>query len=115
MPEGTQKDFAMGVIAGWIITVVIDLAIPFAGPLIGGFTAGYLAKGDVMNAVKAGLFTGILAAIVITIGVYQRLVQTPGMGYLAGWGTGLLLYLIIGLYFVALTFLGAIIASAIRK
>ena len=115
MPEGTQKDLVIGVIAGWIITVVIDLAIPFAGPLVGGFTAGYLAKGDVMNAAKAGVLAGILAAIVITIGYYNKLVQTPGMGYLAGWGTGLTLYLIIGLYFVALTFLGAVIASAIRK
>jgi hypothetical protein len=115
MAEGTQKDFAMGVIAGGIVMVVIDLLIPFGGPIIGGFTAGYIAKGDVTNSAKAGVLAGILAAIIITIGVYQKLVNTPGTRFLAGWGTGLTLYLIIGLYFLCLAFLGAILASVVRK
>jgi hypothetical protein len=115
MTDGTQKDFIIGVIAGWIIMVIIDLLVPFAGPIIGGFTTGYIAKGDVVNRAKAGVYAGLLAAIVITIALYQKLVHTPGTGYLAGWGTGLFLYLLVGLYFVCLAFLGAILTTAVRK
>jgi len=115
MADGTQKDLAMGVIAGCIVMVVIDLLIPFAGPVIGGFTAGYIAKGDRAKRAGAGMLAGLLAAVVITIAVYQRLVYTKGMAYLAGWGTGLFLYLVIGLYFFCLGFLGAVISLAARK
>jgi hypothetical protein len=115
MTDGTQKDFITGVVAGWIVMVVLDLLVPFAGPVIGGFTAGYLARGEVTNRAKAGVIAGLLAAVVIAIAVYQKLVNTPGMGYLAGWGTGLFLYLLVGLYFICLAFLGAILTMAIRK
>ena len=51
----------------------------------------------------------------ITIGIYLRLMRSQAEGFVAGWGTGLLLYLVIGLYFIALAFLGAILTSVIRK
>jgi hypothetical protein len=115
MTGATRKDFLTGVIAGWIVMVVLDLLVPFMGPVIGGFTAGYLAKGDVILRAKAGVIAGLLAAFVIAIAFYQKLVNTPGMGYLAGWGTGILLYFLIALYFVGLAFLGAILTIAVRK
>jgi hypothetical protein len=106
---------AIGVITGTIITVIIDLAIPFAGPLLGGFIAGFLAKGDVANRAKAGAWVGFLAAVFVAIGIYLSLFRSQAEGFVAGWGTGLLIYLIIGLYFIALAFLGAILSTAIRK
>jgi len=115
MVAGTQKDLAIGAVVGAIVMAIIDLALPFAGPFIGGFIAGYLAKGDAVQAGKAGVLAGVLAAVVITIATYLNLVNSQGEGFVAGWGTGLLLYMLIGLYFVALAFLGAIIASAIRR
>jgi len=115
MAAGTQKDLAIGAVVGAIVMAIIDLALPFAGPFIGGFIAGYLAKGDAVQAGKAGVLAGVLAAVVITIATYLNLVNSQGEGFVAGWGTGLLLYMLIGLYFVALAFLGAIIASAIRR
>ncbi|MDD1652910.1 MAG: DUF5518 domain-containing protein [Methanomicrobiales archaeon] len=115
MTEGTQKDMVIGVIAGTIITVILDLAIPFAGPLVGGFTAGYLAKGGVENAAKAGILTGFFAAFFVSIGFYLRLMHSQAEGFVAGWATGLLLYLVFGLYFIALAFLGAILTSALRR
>jgi len=114
MADGTRKDFVTGVIAGLILMVIIDLAVPFGGPIIGGFTAGYLAKGDVVNVAKAGVYAGLLAAIIATIAAYMKLVQTQGMGYLPV-GTGLFLYLLIGLYFVSLALFGAILTPAIRR
>jgi hypothetical protein len=115
MKEGIQKDMVVGVIAGTIITVILDLAIPFAGPLVGGFTAGYLAKGDVGNAAKAGVLTGFFAAFFVSIGYYFKLMHSQAEGFVAGWATGLTLYLVFGLYFIAMAFLGAVLTSAIRK
>jgi Family of unknown function (DUF5518) len=115
MAEETRQNLATGVIAGAIIMAVIDLLVPFAGPVIGGFTTGYIVKGDAARRAGAGMLAGLLAAIVIAIAVYQRLVHTQGMGYLAGWGTGLFLYLLVGLYFFCLAFLGAVLAVAVRK
>jgi hypothetical protein len=111
----TRKDLLTGVIAGWIVIVVIDLLVPFAGPVIGGFTAGYLAKGDPVIRAKAGVLAGLLAALVIAIAFYLKIVNTPGMGYLAGWGTGILLYFLIALYFGALAFLGSLLSSVVAK
>jgi hypothetical protein len=113
--DEAQKNLATGVIAGSAVMVVLDLLVPFAGPVLGGFIAGYLVKGDAARRGGSGMAAGLLAAIVISIAVYQRIVNTPGMGYLAGWGTGLLLYLLVGLYFLCLGFLGAIIALVVRK
>jgi Family of unknown function (DUF5518) len=115
MTEGTQKDMAIGVVAGTIITVILDLAIPFAGPLVGGFTAGFLAKGDVLNRAKAGVLTGFFAAFFVSIGYYLKLMHSQAEGFVAGWATGLSLYLVFGLYFIAFAFLGAILTSVIRK
>lgn len=115
MAAGTQKDLAIGAVVGAIVMAVIDLVLPFAGPFIGGFIAGFLAKGDAVQATKAGVLAGLLAAVVITIATYLKLVNSEGGALVAGWGTGLLLYLLIGLYFVAIAFLGALIASVIRK
>ena len=118
MAEGTSRDFGIAVIAGWILAVITGL-IPFVGfiigPLVGGFAAGSLSKGDVMKSAKAGLLAGLLAAIVITISAYRKVVDPAGMGYPAGWATGLTLYLIIGLDYICLAFIGAILASVTRK
>lgn len=120
MADGTQKDFWTGVVTGWIVTLVIDLilalaGLPFAGPLIGGFAAGYISRGEPVNRAKAGVLTGLLAAVVVTLGTYVRLVNSPESGFFAGWGTGLFLYLVIGLAFVCMAFLGSILTTAVRK
>ena len=115
MVEESQKNLAMGVIAGTIVMAVIDLLIPFAGGIIGGFTAGYLVRGDAARRGGAGMLAGLVAAIIISIAVYERLVQDKGMTYLAGWGGGLFIYLMVGLYFLCLGFIGALISLAVRK
>ncbi len=115
MSDASGKDFSIGVIAGLIVMVIIDLAIPWGGPIIGGFVAGYLAKGEVTNRAKAGVLAAIFAAIFATIATYARLVTTAGPGYIAPMGTGAFLYLVIVLYFVSLAFLGSILTVAVRK
>jgi hypothetical protein len=115
MAAGTQKDLAIGAVVGAIVMAIIDLAVPFAGPFLGGLVAGFLAKGDAVQASKAGVLAGVLAAVVITVATYLELVNAQGGAFVAGWGTGLLLYLLIGLYFVAIAFLGALIASVVRR
>ena len=115
MVEESQKNLAIGVIAGAIVMAVIDLLIPFAGPVIGGFTTGYVVKGDGARRAGAGMLAGLLAAVFVSLAVYLRVIHTAGMGYLAGWGTGLFIYLLVGLYFFCLGFLGAVLSLAVRK
>jgi len=115
MVEESQKNLAMGVVAGAIVMAVIDLLVPFAGPILGGFTAGYLVKGDPARRGGAGMLAGLLAAIIVATAVYTRVTHTAGTAYLAGWGTGLLIYLLVGLYFLCLGFIGAVISLVVKK
>jgi hypothetical protein len=113
--DETSKNFWMGAGIGAVIIIIIDLLIPFMGPLIGGFVTGYIAKGDILNAGKAGLVAGILAAIVVSIVVFARLVSYPVAGYIPAVGTGFFLYIVITLYLAIMAFLGGAIAGAVRK
>lgn len=56
--------------------------VPFLGPLFGGFVAGYIAKGDVMNAGKAGFVAGILATIVIALVILAGMASLSIAGYI---------------------------------
>jgi len=98
-----------------VIIIIIDLLVPFLGPFIGGFTAGYIARSDLLTAGKAGLTAGILAAIVISVVVFTRMVSHPVAGYIPAVGTGFFLYIVITLYLAVIAFLGGAIAGAVRK
>jgi hypothetical protein len=110
-----QKNFWMGTGIGTVIIIIIDLLVPFLGPFIGGFTAGYLAKGNLLTAGKAGLTAGILAAIVVSVVVFARILSHPVAGYIPAVGTGFFLYIVITLYLAVIAFLGGAIAGAVRK
>jgi hypothetical protein len=110
-----QKNFWMGAGIGAVIIIIIDLLVPFLGPFIGGFTAGYIARSDLLTAGKAGLTAGILAAIVISVVVFTRMVSHPVAGYIPAVGTGFFLYIVIILYLAVIAFLGGAIAGAVRK
>jgi len=113
--DETNKNFWMGTGIGAVIIIIINLIVPFMGPLLGGFVAGYVAKGDLLNAGKAGFVAGILAAIVVSIAVFARLVSHPVAGYIPAVGTGFFLYIVITLYLAIIAFLGGAIAGAVRK
>ena len=113
--DETSKNFWMGAGIGAVIIIIIDLLVPFLGPLVGGFIAGYIAKGDHLNTGKAGLLAGIMAAIVVSMVVFARLVSHPVAGYIPAVGTGFFLYIVITLYLAIIAFLGGAIAGAVRK
>ncbi|HPS21997.1 MAG: DUF5518 domain-containing protein [Methanomicrobiales archaeon] len=111
----TKNNFWMGTLAGAVIIIILDLLVPFFGPIIGGFVAGYIADRDIMNAGKAGLIAGILAGIVVSLVVFAGLVSHPLSGYVPAAGTGFFLMVTIILYLAILAFLGGAIAGAVRK
>ena len=113
--DETSKNFWIGAGIGAVIIIIIDLLVPFLGPLVGGFVAGYIAKGDHLNTGKAGLLAGIMAAIVVSMVVFARLVSHPVAGYIPAVGTGFFLYIVITLYLAIIAFLGGAIAGAVRK
>lgn len=115
MAELSRNNFWTGVGIGTIVIIIINLILPFFGSLIGGFVAGYLAKADVLNAGRAGLYAGVLAAIVVSVILYAELVGLPGAAYLAPVGSGFLLYISITVVFAFLGFLGGAISGMVRK
>jgi hypothetical protein len=108
-------NFWIGVIAGWILMIIIDLFVPVVGPFVGGFAAGYIARGGPWNAGIAGLLSGIFGGIVVVI-----LVLVGGTLYLGGLGfftalfVGLLLMVVLFLVHGILSFIGGAIAGAVK-
>lgn len=56
--DETQRNFWVGTGIGAVIIILIDLLVRLMGSFIRGFVAGYLAKGDFLNAGNAGLLSG---------------------------------------------------------
>jgi len=110
-----KKNFWAGVGIGAAIIVIIDLAVPFMGPLLGGFAAGLIARGGAMNGGKAGFFAGIAATIVIGIIILAGTVMPPIAWYIPGLVTGYFLFITITLYLALFAFLGGLVAGAVRK
>jgi hypothetical protein len=110
-----KNKFWLGAGIGAVIIIIIDLMIPFLGPLIGGFVAGLIAKGDVMNAGKAGFIAGILATIVIAFIILASMISPPIAGYISLVGTGYFLFITITLYLALFAFFGGLIAGAVRR
>lgn len=116
MTDAGKNNFWIAVGIGFILTVIIDVYIPVLGPLVGGFAAGFIAGGDPFNAGRAGLFAGLLAAIVVTaLVLFEVSTELGGVGFLAGFFTGLFLFVGIFLYLGVLAFIGGAIAGALRK
>ena len=115
MADSIRGNFWTGVIAGWILMIVIDLFIPIVGPFVGGFAAGYIARGGAWNAGIAGLLSGILGGIVVVILVLVGgTLLLGGLGFFTALFVGLLLMVVLFLVHGILAFIGGAIAGALR-
>jgi hypothetical protein len=108
-------NFWTGVLAGWILMIIIDLFVPVLGPLVGGFAAGYIARGGPWNAGIAGLLAGILGGIVVVILVlFGGTLLLGGVGFFTALFVGLLLMVVLFLVHGILAFIGGAIAGVVR-
>jgi hypothetical protein len=115
------RNFVLGVIAGLIVMFLIAILtvniigmVPFVSPFIGGLVAGYIARKDILTGGKAGVATGVLGAVVISL---DFLIRT---GYLHGItdafqsiGPDVFMLGVI-IYFAVLGFIGGAIGGYLR-
>jgi hypothetical protein len=115
------RNFVLGVIAGLIVMFLVAILtvnilglVPFISPFIGGLVAGYIARKDILIGGKAGVATGVLGAIVISL---DFLIRT---GYLQGLtrafqfiGPDLFILGVI-MYFAILGYIGGAIGGYLR-
>jgi len=59
-----RGNFALGVIAGFILNLILGGALPVVGDLAAGFVAGYLAVGA-GRGLLAGFISGILGGLIL--------------------------------------------------
>jgi hypothetical protein len=116
------KNLWTGVVAGFIIMIFFALIsidvmkfIPILGPFVGGVVAGYIVHKDIMTSGKAGLYAGILTAIVVTLDFMSGLKYMKGatIPYIVGSGFLVLIFTII--IFAFLSFLGGAFGSMIQQ
>ncbi|MDI6718683.1 MAG: DUF5518 domain-containing protein [Methanomicrobiales archaeon] len=115
MADFRGGNFWTGVIAGWILMIIVDLFVPVAGPFVGGFAAGYIARGGPWNAGIAGLVSGILGGIIVVLLVLVgSTVLLGGVGFFTALFVGILLMVVLFLVHGILAFIGGAIAGALR-
>lgn len=61
-----RGNFALGVIAGFILNLILGGALPVVGDLAAGFVAGYLAVGA-GRGLLAGFISGILGGLILGV------------------------------------------------
>ena len=112
----------MGVVIGLIVMIVFALIsigmlnfIPLLGPFVGGLVAGYIVHKDIMSGGKAGLYAGILAAIVVSLDFMLGLKYLQGatMSFIVGTGSLVLIATVI--YFALLGFIGGSIGWMLKQ
>ncbi len=115
MGDSYGGNFWIGVIAGWILMIVVDLFVPVVGPLVGGFVAGYIARGGPWNAAIAGLISGVLGGIIVVlIALVGGTALLGGLGFFTALFVGLMLMVVLFLAHGILGFIGGGIAGTLR-
>jgi hypothetical protein len=72
--EQEMRNFWLGVISGLIVMFLVAIVtvnlldlIPLVSPFIGGLVAGYITRKDILTGGKAGILTGVLGAVMISL------------------------------------------------
>ncbi len=94
--------------------LILDLFLPVIGPLVGGFSAGAIARGGPWNAGLAGLLSGILGGIVLAVITVVGSALPGGIGLLSGLFAGAVLLLVVFLIHGILAFIAGAVAGVLR-
>jgi len=121
MPEGDPRAFRVGVVIGLIVALVITYLIAIGGAFVGGLVAGWIAGGGGRKSRqiggKAGVYTGLLDALVLAAVVAVLGIEAaPGdLALLRFLGSTLIITL---MFFPVLGFvgyLGGVLGGALKE
>jgi hypothetical protein len=72
--EQETRNFWLGIISGLIVMFLVAIVIvnfldliPLVSPFVGGLVAGYFNRKDILTGGKAGILTGVLGAVIISL------------------------------------------------
>lgn len=117
MNRQNSQHFWIGVIAGLLVALVINYLITIGGAFVGGIVAGWAVQGGAQSGGKAGVFVGLLNAIVLAGAILVYGIETaPGdISYLGFLGSTLFivvaLFPLLGLF----GYVGGLLGGALTK
>ena len=110
-----KGNFWLGAFVGFVLMVLLGNPLPVLGPLFGGFVAGLVARGGIVNGAKAGFIAGIFGALVVlVIGMIVGTLFAGPFGFLIALGIGGIL-LFTALYFAVLCLAGGALGGLIGR
>jgi len=116
MERSGQGNFWFGVLAGFVVMVIVQYLVPFAGAVIGGFAAGWLVHGGGKKGGQAGLYAGLLDAVLVAgIISFAGVASAPNdVGLLAFLGSTLIVTVVLFPLYGLLGLFGGYVAGAWR-
>ncbi len=111
----------VAIIAGVVVMILFALvsvnifeSVPIIGPFAGGIVAGVIAGKGVINGGKAGLFAGLIGAVLVSLDFMANLgVLRTTLSPLPE-VTGVLFLVVALFYFSIIAFLGGAIGGKLR-
>lgn len=113
MSSKKEGSFWLAVAVGFVLMVVLGFA-PVIGPLVAGLIAGLIAGGGVWNGGKAGFFSGLLGAVILSaMAIIGSTFLLGIFGLVAGLGIAAAL-IILALYHAVLGLIGGVVGGLLR-
>jgi uncharacterized membrane protein (Fun14 family) len=98
-----------------LISVNIFESVPVIGPFAGGIVAGFIAGKGLVNGGKAGLYAGLIGAVLVSVDFMANLgILRVNMQPLPP-VTGVLFLILALFYFSVIAFLGGAIGGRVRR
>jgi hypothetical protein len=117
MNGSDSQKFWIGVIAGLLVALVINYLITIGGAFVGGIAAGWIAGGGTKNGGKAGVFTGLLNALVLAVAItVLGIAAAPNdIGLLSFLGSTLIITIALFPLLALFGYVGGLIGGALKK
>lgn len=117
MKRSDSRQFWTGVIAGLAAALVVNYLITIGGAFIGGIAAGWIVREGAQNGGKAGIFVGLLNAVVLAAAILVYGIETapPDISYLGFLGSTLFIVVALFPLFGLFGYVGGLIGGALTK
>jgi len=117
MPKIDPRTFWTGVVVGLIAALIINYLIAIGGAFVGGIVAGWIAAGGKNTGGRAGVYTGLLNALVLAAVITVLGIETaPGdLTFLRFLGSTVTITVILFPLLGFVGYLGGVLGGALKE
>ncbi|QYZ80059.1 hypothetical protein E2N92_11795 [Methanofollis formosanus] len=117
MNGSNSRQFWTGVIAGLVVALIVNYLITIGGAFIGGIVTGVIVRGGAKNGGKAGVYLGLLNAVVLAAAIFVYGIETapPDISYLGFLGSTLFIVVALFPLFGLFGYVGGLIGGSLTK